>query len=53
MGCYIVFWKFYLISPIVNNRKGEFKKEILDLVKKGFVRFVKWEDLHNIEIYDY
>ncbi|MFL2660386.1 MAG: excinuclease ABC subunit UvrA [Alphaproteobacteria bacterium] len=31
--------KFYLISPIVNNRKGEFKKEISDLIKKGFARF--------------
>ncbi len=31
--------KFYLISPFVNNRKGEFKKEISDLIKKGFVRF--------------
>ena len=31
--------KFFLISPIVNNRKGEFKKEISELVKKGFVRF--------------
>ena len=32
--------KFFLISPIVNNRKGEFKKEISELVKKGFVRFL-------------
>ena len=31
--------KFYLISPVVNNRKGEFKKEITDLIKKGFMRF--------------
>ena len=31
--------KFYLISPVVNNRKGEFKKEINDLIKKGFMRF--------------
>ncbi len=31
--------KFHLISPIVNNRKGEFKKEISDLIKKGYVRF--------------
>ena len=31
--------KFFLISPIVNNRKGEFKKEISDLIKKGFIRF--------------
>ncbi len=31
--------KFYLISPIVNNRKGEFKKEISDFIKKGFIRY--------------
>ena len=31
--------KFYLISPVVNNRKGEFKKEIADFIKKGFMRF--------------
>ena len=31
--------KFYLISPVVNNRKGEFKKEISDFIKKGFMRF--------------
>ncbi len=31
--------KFFLISPFVNNRKGEFKKEISEFIKKGFVRF--------------
>ncbi len=31
--------KFLLLSPIVNNRKGEFKKELLEYQKKGFVRF--------------
>ena len=31
--------KFYLISPVVNNRKGEFKKEISEFIKKGFMRF--------------
>ncbi len=31
--------KFYLIAPVVNNRKGEFKKEISDFIKKGFMRF--------------
>ena len=30
---------YLLLSPIVKNRKGEFKKDILNLVKKGFVRF--------------
>ena len=32
--------KFYLISPVVNNRKGEFKKELKDYIKKGFIRFI-------------
>ena len=31
--------KFLLLSPIANNRKGEFKKELSDFIKKGFVRF--------------
>ncbi len=30
---------FLLLSPIIKSRKGEFKKEISDLIKKGFVRF--------------
>ncbi len=30
---------YLLLSPIIKNRKGEFKKELLSLVKKGFVRF--------------
>jgi len=32
--------KFHLISPVVNNRKGEFKKELRDFIKKGFIRFI-------------
>ena len=40
----MIFWldsnsNYLLLSPIVKNRKGEFKKELLNLVKKGFVRF--------------
>ncbi len=31
--------KFLLLSPIVNNRKGEFKKELSDYQRKGFIRF--------------
>ena len=31
--------KFLLLSPVVNNRKGEFKKELSDYQKKGFIRF--------------
>ena len=39
--------KFYLISPVVNNRKGEFKKEISDYIKKGFVRFIIDNQLYD------
>ena len=28
--------KIYLLAPIVRNRKGEHKKELLELIKKGF-----------------
>ncbi|MDC3091128.1 excinuclease ABC subunit UvrA [Rickettsiales bacterium] len=31
--------KILLLSPVVNNRKGEFKKELLDFQRKGFIRF--------------
>jgi excinuclease ABC subunit A len=31
--------KILLLSPIVNNRKGEFKKELSDFQRKGFIRF--------------
>lgn len=30
--------KIYLLAPIVRGRKGEYKKEIADLQKKGFTR---------------
>lgn len=30
--------RFYLMAPIVRGRKGEYKKEISDLQKKGFQR---------------
>ena len=39
--------KFYLISPVVNNRKGEFKKELSDYIKKGFVRFIIDNQLYD------
>ena len=29
---------FYILSPIVKNRKGEFKKELQDLIKKRFFK---------------
>ena len=31
--------RFLLLSPIVVNRKGEFKKELSELKRKGYVRF--------------
>jgi len=40
--------KFLLLSPIVNNRKGEFKKELAEFSTKGFIRFKI-----NGEIYTY
>ena len=30
--------KVMILSPVARNRKGEFKKEILDMKRKGFVR---------------
>ena len=30
--------KIYLLSPLIRGRKGEYKKEIADLMKKGFQR---------------
>ena len=56
--------KFLLLSPIANNKKGEFKKELEEFYKKGFVRFridneiFKYEEIptldknkkHNIQI---
>ena len=31
--------KFLILAPLVKGRKGEYKKEILELIKKGFQRF--------------
>ncbi len=30
--------RFYLLAPVVRDRKGEYKKELADLQKRGFVR---------------
>ncbi len=30
--------KVMILSPVARNRKGEFKKEILDMKRKGFIR---------------
>ena len=41
--------KFLLLSPIINNRKGEFKKELAELQSKGFVRFKINDTNHTVE----
>ena len=40
---------YLLLSPIVKNRKGEFKKELENLIKKGFVRFRIDKEIVNSE----
>ena len=40
--------KIYLLAPIVRNRKGEHKKEILELIKKGFQRIKLNNELYSI-----
>ena len=40
---------YLLLSPIVKNRKGEFKKELDNLIKKGFVRFRIDKEVVNSE----
>jgi excinuclease ABC subunit A len=41
--------KIYLLAPIVRNRKGEHKKEILDLIKKGFQRIKLNDAVYSID----
>ncbi len=41
--------KFLLLSPIINNRKGEFKKELSELQSKGFIRFKINDKNYTIE----
>ncbi len=41
--------RLYLLAPIVRGRKGEYKKEIDELVKKGFQRLKIDGELYNIE----
>ena len=40
--------KIYLLAPIVRNRKGEHKKELLNLIKKGFQRIKLNNKLYSI-----
>ena len=41
--------RLYLLSPIVRGRKGEYKKEIAELQKKGFQRIKIDGDIYLIE----
>ena len=40
---------YYLLSPVVRNRKGEFKKELSDLIKKGYIRFRIDDEIYTSE----
>ncbi|MSP51737.1 MAG: excinuclease ABC subunit UvrA [Alphaproteobacteria bacterium] len=41
--------RLYLLSPIVRGRKGEYRKEITDLMKRGFQRVKVDGTLHEID----
>ena len=41
--------RLYLLAPIVRGRKGEFKKEFLELRKKGFQRLKIDGQIHQID----
>lgn len=41
--------KLYLLAPIIRGRKGEYRKELLDLQKRGFQRVKIDGELHEIE----
>jgi excinuclease ABC subunit A len=42
-------WKFYILAPIARGKKGEFKKELTDLQKKGFLRIIVDGTLMNLD----
>ena len=41
--------RIYLLAPIIRGRKGEYKKEILNLSKKGFQRIQIDGEVYNID----
>ena len=47
--------KFLILAPIIRGRKGEYKKELLELQKKGFQRVkidgvqYEFDDLPSID----
>lgn len=42
-------WKFYVLAPIARGKKGEFKKELQDLHKKGFLRVIIDGTLYTLD----
>ena len=43
--------KIYILAPIVRNRKGEYKKEIEELRKKGYQRLKIDNEIYEIDEY--
>ena len=41
--------KIFILSPIVRSKKGEFKKELIDLRKKGFQRLFINKKLYELD----
>ena len=41
--------RLYLLAPIVRGRKGEYRKEFLDLRKRGFQRVKIDGEIYDIE----
>ena len=41
--------RIYLLAPIIRGRKGEYKKEISELARKGFQRIQIDKEIYNIE----
>ena len=41
--------RLYLLAPIVRGRKGEYRKELADLLKRGFQRVKIDGELYEIE----
>ena len=41
--------RIYLLAPIIRGRKGEYKKEIIELSKKGYQRIQIDGEIYNIE----
>jgi len=41
--------RLYILAPIVRGRKGEYRKEILEMQKAGFERIKVDGTLYNLE----